>query len=95
MLAAKSFRVAISIAARFNLEAKQFNVTNAFLNSTFDKSQGKVFCRLPDRYKEVLEQPKGLTSGFVAELDKALYRLRSSPLMWYNELVTQLEAAGL
>ena len=94
-LAAKSFRVAMSIAARFDLEAKQFDVTNAFLNSTFDKSQGKVFCRLPDGYEEVLEQPKGSTSGFVAELDKALYGLRSSPLMWYNEFVTQLEAAGL
>ena len=85
----------MSIAARFNLEAKQFNVTNAFLNSTFDKSQGKVFCRLPDGYKEVLEQPKGSTSGFIAELDKALYGLRSLPLMWYNEFVMQLKAAGL
>lgn len=94
-LAAKSFRVAMSIAARFNLEVKQFDVTNAFLNSDIKKDQGRVFCKLPDGYEEIMGQLKGSTHGFVVELDKALYGLRSSPLLWYDEFTSQLEAAGL
>jgi hypothetical protein len=34
MLAARSFRIALAIIAYFNLEIKQFNVINAFINAS-------------------------------------------------------------
>jgi len=94
-LAAQSFRVAMSVAARFDLDVKQYDVTNAFLHSKINKEHGRVFCKLPDGYEELMGLPKGATNGFVAELEMALYGLKESPLLWYNEFSSALQAAGL
>jgi hypothetical protein len=50
-LAAQSFRIAMSVAARFDLEVKQCDVNNAFLNSDINKDQGRIFanCRMDMR----------------------------------------------
>jgi len=91
------FGFAVSVAARFDLGLKQFDVTNAFLNVQIKKAQGGVFCKLPDGHEELMELPKGSTSGFVfvAELEQALYGLRASPLLWYGEFTSRLRAAGV
>ena len=47
MLAARSFRIFMAIAARFDLELKQFDAVNAFVHTQLDE---KVFMRMPPGY---------------------------------------------
>jgi hypothetical protein len=68
-LASQSFRIALAIAARFNLELKQFNVTNAFIHALINRI---VYIRMPKGYSVL---------GTVLKLNKALYSLRISPLL--------------
>jgi hypothetical protein len=85
-LAARSFRVAIAVAARFDLEIEQFDVVNAFVNAKRDPRSVPVACKLPDGFK----QP-----GMCVEIDRALYGMRDSPALWYQEFTTTLTRAGL
>jgi hypothetical protein len=84
-LAAKSFRLAMALAAKFDLEVKQFDIKSAFLNALRESAE-PVFCELPDGFKE---------SGKCVELLRALYGLRDSPLLWYKELTSTLRTLGL
>jgi hypothetical protein len=68
-LAACSFKVAIAVAARFDLEIKQFNVVNTFVNAKRDPRSVSVAYKLPDRFK----QPR-----MCVEINRALYRIRDS-----------------
>ena len=68
-LAARSFRVLIALAARFDLEVKQFDVVNAFINAPQDPRSKPVTCYMPDGFKE---------KGKVVELDSALWAERLS-----------------
>lgn len=72
-LAAKTFRACMSIAAVFNLDAHQYDVVNAFLNSKLDE---EVYVRMPDGFSE---------AGMCWLLLKALYGLRRSPRLWQQE----------
>lgn len=83
-LAAKSFRIAMAIAARYDLEIEQFDVVNAFLHATLEGDP--VYCELPDGFKE---------HGKCAEVRRALYGLRDAPLLWYNEFTSTLRKLGL
>jgi transposase InsO family protein len=84
-LASKSFRVMMAIAAKFDLEIKQFDVRNAFLNADLEEHE-EVYCEMPDGYK---------LAGRIIKLLKALYGLRRSPLLWWKELSKALEEFGL
>jgi hypothetical protein len=84
-LAAKSFRMAIAIAAQFDLEIKQFDVITAFLNASREGST-PVECELPEGFKQ---------DGYCVELERALYGLRDSPLLWYKEFSSTLRKLGL
>ncbi|EED11486.1 hypothetical protein TSTA_007760 [Talaromyces stipitatus ATCC 10500] len=77
-LAARSFRIFMAIAAHFNLELKQYDTVNAFVNAILDE---EIFMRMAPRYRE---------SGKIYQLNKALYRLRRSPLLWQKELTSTL-----
>ncbi|KAL3708719.1 hypothetical protein TMatcc_006703 [Talaromyces marneffei ATCC 18224] len=68
-LAARSFKIFIAITARFNLELKQYNAVNAFVNAKLDE---EMFMRIAPGYRE---------PGKIYQLNKALYRLRRSPLL--------------
>jgi hypothetical protein len=81
-LAARSLRTLLSIAARFNLDLIQFDVTNAFVNAYLDDL---VFMRGPPGYRK---------PGTVLKLQKALYGLRQSPLLWQRELTSTLSKLG-
>lgn len=83
-LAAKSFRVAMAMAARFDLEIEQFDVVNAFLHALLDGDP--IYCELPDGFKE---------PGKCMELHSALYGLRDAPLLWYKEFTATLRKLGL
>jgi hypothetical protein len=75
-LTAHSFRIVIVITAHFDLEAKQYDVVNAFINTRRDLESAPVTCHLPDGFK---------IKGIVVELQRALYRLVDSPTLWYKE----------
>lgn len=75
----------MAIAAHFDLEIHQLDVTAAFLNACRDGLES-VYCELPDGFKE--HERCGL-------LQKALYGLRDSPLLWYKDLTRTLSNLGL
>jgi hypothetical protein len=62
-LARRSFRMLIAIAAKYNLELKQFNVTNAFVYALIDR---EVYMRMLYSYQK---------KGTILQLQKAMYGL--------------------
>lgn len=84
-LAARSFRTAIAIAAKFDLEIDQYDVVGAFLNASREH-QPTVICDLPEGYRQ---------AGKCVKLNRALYGLKDSPLLWYEEFSSTLKKAGL
>ena len=83
-LAARSFRAAMAIAAHFDLEIMQYDVVGAFLNAMITKDN-PVICDLPDGFKK---------PGICVKLNRALYGLRDSPLLWYEEFASTLRSHG-
>lgn len=73
-LAGRSFRTLIAIAAKFDLEMVQYDVVNAFVHAPIDQD---IFMQMPPGYKK---------AGTILKLNKALYGLRVSPLLWQKEL---------
>jgi hypothetical protein len=72
----------MAIAARFDLELLQFDIVNAFVNA---KLPYDVFMTMPLGYKK---------PGILLLLNKALYGLRISPLLWQQELTSTLVSLG-
>ena len=81
-LAARSFRVFMAIAARFDLELTQYDAVNAFVHAELDET---VFMQMPDGYRK---------RGHIVKLKKALYGLRRSPILWQQMLKKALLAQG-
>jgi Reverse transcriptase (RNA-dependent DNA polymerase) len=82
-LAARTFRALVSISAAFDLEMRQYDAVNAFVNSEL-KERVHTFC------------PEGFaTFGHCWELRKALYGLKQAPLRWHQTLSDALEKLGL
>jgi hypothetical protein len=71
-LAARSFRMAMAITAHFDLEAKQYDIVNAFINAQRDPESALVTYHLPDGFKR---------KGIIVELQQALYGLVDSPAL--------------
>ena len=85
-LAARSFRILIALAAHFGLEIKQFDIKTAFLNAKRDEHGIPVTCELPPGFKR---------PNICVELDKALYGLKDSPMLWFKEFSSRLASLGL
>lgn len=81
-LAARSFRTLMAIAARFDLELLQYDAVNAFVNAKLDKD---VYMRMPPGHRK---------PGTILKLQKALYGLRESPLLWQRDLTATLQKLG-
>lgn len=81
-LAGRSFRMLLSIAARFNLELIQYDVTNAFVHANLDR---EVYMKMPVGYRK---------PGTILQLHKALYGLRISPLLWHKLFTSTLKELG-
>jgi hypothetical protein len=81
-LAGRSFRLLMAIAARFDLELKQYDVTNAFVHAMIDRV---TYMRMPRGYQR---------PGTILQLHKALYGLRISPLLWQKEITDYLTTMG-
>ncbi|XDG02528.1 hypothetical protein ABKA04_002143 [Annulohypoxylon sp. FPYF3050] len=81
-LAGRSFRALMAIAARFDLELKQFDAVNAFVNASVDHD---VFMKMPPGYHK---------KGTILRILKALYGMRESPLLWQKEFTKTLKEIG-
>jgi hypothetical protein len=81
-LASRSLRTVLATAARFDLELVQFDAVNAFVNAKLDDT---VFMEMPMGHRK---------AGTVVQLQKALYGLRKSPLLWQRELTLTLQKLG-
>lgn len=81
-LAGRSFRILMAMAARFDLELIQYDAINAFVNVKID---GDIFMRMPPGHRK---------PGTILKLQRALYGLRASPLLWQKELTGTLENLG-
>jgi len=82
-LAAGSFRALMALAAAYDMEIKQVDAMNAFLNSDIDE---EVYIQYP---------PGMERANKVLRLIRALYGLKRSPLLWYRELTSTLRDLGL
>ncbi|CCE27850.1 uncharacterized protein CPUR_01324 [Claviceps purpurea 20.1] len=67
---------------KYNLELKQYDVTNALVPASMDRD---VYMRMPKGYRK---------KGTIVKLQKALYGLRISFLLWQKEFTTNLKASG-
>jgi hypothetical protein len=83
-LAIRNFRALIAIANYFDLELKQYDVPTAFLNAEIDR---KLYAETPEAFRH--------TESEVMLVLRALYGLKESPILWYNELRRQLVKLGL
>lgn len=82
-LAGMSFRTLMAIANRFDLELLQYDAVNAFVRVPLDED---VYMRMPPGYQK---------PGYILKLNKALYGLRRSPLLWQRHLEAGLKELGL
>ena len=73
-LAAWIFHTLIVIAAAFDLEIRQYDAVNAFINAKLNKL---IYCYCPEGFSQ---------DGHILKLLMALYRLKILPLLWYKEL---------
>jgi hypothetical protein len=81
-LAASVFRFLMAIACYFDLEIKQFDAKNAFSQAFLDEL---IYIHYPEGFGR---------HGHVLRLIKALYGLRRSPLLWFNEISKALSKLG-
>lgn len=82
-LAAKTGRLIFALVAGFDLESRQLDAINAFLNSELTEI---VYTQLPDGFRQ---------KGQVWKLKRALYGLRTSPRLWQKEASRVLQELGL
>jgi hypothetical protein len=72
----------IAVAARFDLELIQYDAVNAFVNAKLEED---VFMKMPPGHRR---------TGTILKLNKALYGLRKSPLLWQKELTRTIRKLG-
>lgn len=82
-LATTTYRLMLAVATKFNLLIYSWDAVNAFTMSELDET---VFTWPPPGYPR---------KGMIWRLNKALYGLRRSPLLWYKLLTKALEECGL
>jgi len=78
----RSFQILMALVCAFELICHQIDFKNAFINADMDE---EVYTTCPPGYGQ---------SGKIWRLLKALYGLRKSPKLWFNELVSFLQNLG-
>ena len=81
-LASTAFRTLMAITTKFDLETTQMDAVNAFVHCDLDEV---VYMKMPPGYTK---------QGKVLRLQKALYGLRRSPLLWQKNLTSSLTELG-
>lgn len=82
-LAMKRFRALAALIAAYRLKTRQLDAINAFINADNNKP---IYCLMPDGYT---------IPGMWLQVNRAIYGLRTSPLLWLQELSRTLENIGL
>lgn len=82
-LATTALRVLLALIAKFNLETLQLDAVNAFVHAELDE---KVYMKMPPGYE---------IQGKIVRLNKALYGLRRSPILWQRKFSDALKSLGL
>ena len=82
-LTAQVFCAVIAIVAAFDLEIKQYDAVNAFPNAELPEP-------IPCECAEGYERPE-----FLLWVTKALYGLKTSPVLWYKDFTKTLIKLGL
>ena len=83
-LAARLFRALMALACAFNLKIMQYDVPNAFLNATLERT---LFVRTPDGFQGQY--------GRNLRLLRALYGLKEAPRLWALHFQGSLRKLGL
>jgi hypothetical protein len=78
-----SYKALFAIAAAYDLEIEQMDVTTAFLYGDIDT---EVYVEQPHGYED--------GTGRACLLKKALYGLKQSPRIWYQTLSSFLRGLG-
>ena len=81
-LAGMSFRTLVALANRFDHDMLQYDAVNAFVHAKLDED---IYMEMPLGYR---------TPGKILKLQKALYGLRRSPLLWQKHFEKGLLQAG-
>ncbi|KAJ6088976.1 hypothetical protein N7499_003084 [Penicillium canescens] len=82
-LAARTARTLFALVAAYDLDLRQRDAVNAFLNS---KLRSRVYTLMPEGYK---------TNGRCWLLHRALYGLRIAPRLWQQDAAAVLRKLGL
>jgi hypothetical protein len=81
-LAGMSFRTLVALANRFDYDMLQYDAVNAFVHAKLDE---EIYMEMPRGYQK---------PGIILKLQKALYGLRRSPLLWQKHFEKGLLQAG-
>ena len=81
-IATTSLRVLLATVAKFDLETLQLDALNAFVHADIDET---VYMRMPPGYGK---------PNKVVRLNKALYSLRRSPILWQTKFTGVLQKMG-
>jgi hypothetical protein len=84
-----SIRILMAIVAYYNLECKQYDIITAFLNTMI--GDRKIYVEQPHGFKV---DNHNTSQPLVCLLLRALYGLKQSPLLWYEELTKFLKSLG-
>jgi reverse transcriptase-like protein len=85
-----TWKIAIAMAALYDLEIEQMDVVGAFLNSEADTD---IYVEVPPNWKED-NKPLQDAPEWACKLLKALYGLRQAPRLWQKLLATALQDLG-
>ena len=78
----RTFRIYMAIVAAFDLDCDQMDAINAFINAPI---KGEVFVQWPPGFNK---------RNTVLKLQRALYGLRISPKLWFDEISSFLATIG-
>jgi hypothetical protein len=79
-----SLKIIVALIAYYNLECDAVDMTTAYLNSILDPAD-VILLKLPPGCKGAKN---------IVRLNRGMYSLRQSALMWYNNLKDSLKEFG-
>jgi hypothetical protein len=79
----RTFRILLALVAAFDLDLEQVDVTNAFVNAFL---KDLVYVHYPPGYKKQANE--------YLQLKRALYGLKISPKLWFEECSSTLKGLG-
>jgi len=83
-----TMKIMLALVARLDIECKQYDLITAFLNALIEKHT--IFVEMPHGFKQYHGNVQ-----IICLLKRALYGLKQSPLLWYEELIKFLLSMNL